>query len=288
MDAATIAHFAAQQENEITEHHIYAGLARRAKDEKNRDILDHIAQDELRHYTILRKYTNRDISPRRSAIVYYTAIARIFGLTFGLKLMERGEGDAQKIYGSFLAIMPEAASILHDEGEHERALIGTLREEKLKYIGSIVLGLNDALVELLGVLAGLTFAFQNPSLIAIAAIITGVAASFSMGASEYLSTKTERATRHPFTAALFTGGAYVITVCILVAPYLLIANPFVSMGVAVASSVAIIALFNFYISVAQDLSFVRRFGEMVVVSFGVAVLSFGIGSLVRIFFGIAV
>ncbi|HLB50911.1 MAG TPA: VIT1/CCC1 transporter family protein [Patescibacteria group bacterium] len=288
MDTATIAHFTTQQENEITEHHIYAGLARRAKDEKNRSILEHIAQDELRHYTILRKYTQRDIAPRKRAIFFYTAIVRLFGLTFGLKLMERGEGDAQKIYGSFLTLMPEAADILHDEGEHERALIGTLREEKLKYIGSIVLGLNDALVELLGVLAGLTFAFQNPSLIATAAIITGVAASFSMGASEYLSTKTERATRHPFTAALFTGSAYIITVCILVAPYLLIANPFVSMGIAVASAVVIIGLFNFYISVAQDLSFAKRFGEMIVVSFGVALFSFIIGSLVRTFFGITI
>ena len=48
-------------------------------------------------------------------------------------------------------------------------------EEKLKYIGAVVLGMNDALVELTGTLAGLTLALQNEKLVGVAGLITGVA-----------------------------------------------------------------------------------------------------------------
>ena len=41
---------------------------------------------------------------------------------------------------------------------NESALLQLLDEEKLRYTGSIVLGLNDVLVELTGALAGLTLA----------------------------------------------------------------------------------------------------------------------------------
>ena len=51
----------------------------------------------------------------------------------------------------------------------------------------MVLGLNDALVELTGTLAGLTFALANARLVALAGIITGIAATLSMAASNYLA-----------------------------------------------------------------------------------------------------
>ena len=53
----------------------------------------------------------------------------------------------------------------------EKALLEMLDEERLKYVGSMVLGLNDALVELTGSLAGFTFAMQNTKLIALSGLI---------------------------------------------------------------------------------------------------------------------
>ena len=70
--------------------------------------------------------------------------------------MEKGEEEAQVTYKKIAHEVPEAKSIIKDEDEHEAKLIALINEERLKYIGSIVLGLNDALVELTGVLAGLT------------------------------------------------------------------------------------------------------------------------------------
>jgi VIT1/CCC1 family predicted Fe2+/Mn2+ transporter len=46
-------------------------------------------------------------------------------------------------------------------------------------------------VELTGALSGLTLAFRNTRLIAMAGLITGIAASLSMAGSEYLATKSE-------------------------------------------------------------------------------------------------
>jgi VIT1/CCC1 family predicted Fe2+/Mn2+ transporter len=53
-------------------------------------------------------------------------------------------------------------------------------------------------------------------------------------------------------------------------------------------AILIIALFNFYSSVAQGHQFKRRFLEMVAISMGVAVVSFGVGLLVKEVFGVEV
>ena len=87
--------------------------------------------------------------------------------------------------------IPNLSKILKDEEEHEEELIKMIDEEKLQYVGSMVLGLNDALVEFTGSLAGWTFAMQNNKLILLAGIITGISATLSMASSEYLSAKNE-------------------------------------------------------------------------------------------------
>lgn len=212
---------------------------------------------------------------------------RIFGLTFGIKLLERSEGKAVKSYKELdesLALMDE---IIEDEERHEEELIAMIDEEKLNYMGSVVLGLNDALVELTGALAGYTFAFQNTRLIALTGLITGISASLSMAASEYLSTRQEGGD-DALKSALYTGSAYVFTVIFLILPFLLIPNPFISLAASLVVAVLIIFVFNYYISVAKDYDFKRRFGEMAAISLGVAGISFLIGVLVKQFIGIEV
>ena len=163
-----------------------------------------------------------------------------------------------------------------------------INEEKLKYVGSMVLGLNDALVELTGVLAGLTLALQNTRLIAMAGLITGVAASMSMAASEYLSTKSETNGKDPLRASLYTGSAYVLTVLFLIFPFLLLPDIYLALGFTVLNAIIVIFIFTFYISVVKDLSFKKRFLEMTVISLGIATLTFIIGFMIRIFLGISV
>jgi len=274
------------QKNEISEHQIYTKLARLLPTSENRVILERIAADELRHAQVWQTHTQQEVAPDWLKVWFYYLISRIFGLTFGVKLMERGEEGAQEHYTTLIAAVPEAKTIMQEEHAHEEELLNLLDEERLQYMGSVVLGLNDALVELTGALAGLTFALQQTKLVALTGSITGIAAAFSMAASEYLSTKSEDTSKNPIKASIYTGFAYILTVILLILPYLLFTNIYVCLGWTLLGAVGIIGVFNYYIAVAKDVTFTRRFLEMTGLSLGVAGLSFLVGLLLRSFFGI--
>ena len=274
------------QKNEITEYYVYKNIAKTLPDEENRKVVEEIGQDEKRHYDIWKGYTGKEVEPNRFQIWLYTTISKLFGFTFGFKLMELGEEKAQVNYEKIADDIPEARDVIRDEDEHENILLEMLDEETLIYAGSVVLGLNDALVELTGALAGLTLAFRNVNIIALSGLVTGIAASFSMAASEYLSTGSEKSEKNPVKAAVYTGVAYIVTVALLILPYLLLDNEYVCLAISLGTSVVIIAIFNFYISVAKDEPFGKRFFEMAGISLGVAALSFLIGFLIRQWLGV--
>lgn len=277
------------QQTEITEYHIYKRLAKRIKSGENAKVLDQIAEDELRHYNGWKKYTNEDVQPRWFFVWFYYLVSLVFGFTFGVKLMEMGEEKAQVNYEAVSQEIPEAKQYHDEEDAHEHQLLDMLDEERLQYAGSVVLGLNDALVELTGALAGLTLALQNGKLIALSGLITGIAASLSMAASEYLSTRSEDTKKHPVRAAIYTGIAYIITVALLVLPYLLMPeNFYLDLVLALTTAVVIIAVFNYYISVAKGESFRARVLEMAGLSLGVALFSFVIGYFIRLWLGIEI
>jgi VIT1/CCC1 family predicted Fe2+/Mn2+ transporter len=276
----------ASQKGEITEHIIYKKLARATKDSHNRELLLNISNDELRHYNFWKQFTGKEVKPQLVKVWFYYLVSRIFGLTFGVKLMEKGEGQAQINYRDIAESIPEAIKIAEEEDKHEAELIKIIEEERLHYVGAIILGLNDALVELSGSLAGFTLALQDSKLVAMVGLITGIAAALSMGSTSYLSSKSENTGRSPIKSALYTGIAYIFTVAILILPYLLISNVLIAMAVMVCNVIIVILIFNFYISVAQDLPFMKRFSEMAALSIGIAAVSFGIGFLMRQVFGI--
>lgn len=274
------------QKDEITSYHTYQRLAKAIKNEDNSQILNRIANEELNHYQVWKRYTKEEVKPNKVKITFFFWVSRIFGLTFGIKLMEKGEEKAQAAYAALPQDIPEVQEILADEEKHEGELLNMLDEESLKYAGSVVLGLNDALVELTGALAGFTLAFQNTSIIALAGLITGISASFSMAASEYLSTKSEESEQSPIKAAIYTGIAYLFTVIVLVLPFFLFESYLVAIAMTLVNAILVIAVFNYYISIAKDLSFKKRFLEMATISLGVAVFSFIIGNIIGRVLGI--
>jgi len=268
------------QRNEITEFHIYKRIGRRTSGE-NGKILEKIADDELRHYREWKELTGKEVKPNRWMIFFYSLMSRIFGLTFAVKMLERGEEGAEEAYGNVAESIPRAKHIAREEWEHEQKLIAMIDEERIGYIGSMVLGLNDALVELTGALAGLTLALQNTRMIGLAGLITGIAASLSMSASEYLSQKSESEGKDPLRASFYTGVAYIFTVVFLVMPYFIFQSYFLALGVTLGIGLIIILIFTYFVAVVKDLSYRKFLGEMVLISLGVAVISFGIGWLAR-------
>ena len=273
------------QRNEITEHYVYFELAKRLK--KNTKVLQKIADDELRHYQFWKKLTGEEVREDRARIRKYLFISKIFGLTFAIKMMEMNEGEAQEAYGKLRGIVKDVDAIISEEIEHEKKLMAMIREEKIEYVGSMVLGLNDALVELTGALSGLTFALQDTKLTGTVGLITGLAAAMSMASSEYLSRKSEKF-RKPGKAATYTGIAYFLTVVLLILPYFILSNYYIALAGTLIGGLFAILIFTFFVSVVQELSFKKLFAEMAALSFGIAVISFLIGVIIRTFFGVSI
>ena len=275
------------QQNELTESVIYEEIAKFAKGDTNKATLRRLSQEEKAHYEIWKSYTGIEMKPETMKVFKFKMLARILGFTFAVKLMENGEDHAQEEYARLASEVEESVMIRSQEEEHEAALLQMLDEERLQYVGSMVLGLNDALVELTGSLAGFTFAMQNTSLIALSGLIIGISATFSMASSEFLAARSEGRT-DAFKSCTYTGIAYLLTVVALVTPYLLLGNEYylVALACMLGIVILIIAGFTYYTSIAMDQPFKSRFMEMAGISISVAVLSFVVGILAKHFLGV--
>ncbi|MBF0570169.1 MAG: VIT1/CCC1 transporter family protein [Candidatus Omnitrophica bacterium] len=276
------------QKNEITEYVVYKQLARLVRNKAHADILERVSREELGHYNYFHKLSGQDVRPDRCKGFFYVVISRFFGLNFGLKLMERGEHLAQDVYERLSAAGAGISDIMKDEKQHERELLDLIDEDRLKYVSSVILGLNDALVELTATVAGFTLALQNTKLIGVVGLITGIAAAMSMGASEYLATKHEPEDKEPLKAGLYTGLSYIVVVLILVSPYFLLGNIFLCLSLTILLALLAILIFTYYISIAQGHPFKERFVEMAVLSLVIAAITFLIGLAVRHVFGVSI
>lgn len=275
------------QQNELTESVIYKKIAKFAKGEENKKTLERLGNEEHAHYEIWRGYTDVEMKPQKMKVLKYTLLAKILGFTFAVKLMERGEEMAQDKYSLLAEEVPESIHIREQEEEHEASLLEMLDEERLHYVGSMVLGLSDALVELAGSLAGFTFALQDTKLVALSGLIVGISATFSMASSEFLSAKSE-GRDDAFKSCTYTGIAYLLTVVALILPYIILSNAVAALVSMLVIIILIIAGFTYYTSVAQDLKFASRFFEMAGISVAVSVISFIVGIVAKQLFGIDV
>ncbi len=287
ISAATKKQILGFQQGELNESIIYERLAKLAPKGINAETMVKLGNQEKQHYLIWKKYTETELTPNWFKINWYLFTAKVLGYTFAIKRMENGEENAQVNYEKLFAECPEAKQVIEDENKHEQALIGLIDEERLKYVGSMVLGMNDALVELTGTLAGLTLAMQNTRLIALSGLITGISATLSMASSEYLSSKSEGKS-DCLKSSIYTGITYLVTVVLEIIPFLVFApeHYLYALGSLIIIVILIIAMFSYYISVVQDIKFSKRFGEMATISLSVAALSFIIGLLVKKFLGV--
>lgn len=274
------------QRKEITEYHVYLRLAAYSKDEKARKILTEIFEQEKSHYDILKSFTGENVKPSKFMIFLYVLIAKIFGLNFSLQLMERGERISSSFYES-IPKSSESLRMMEQEREHEKKLISLIDDKRIAHMGAFVLGLNDALVELTGALAGLTLALNNTRLIALVGLITGIAASLSMAVSSYLAAKEDEKKEALSTGAI-TGLAYIFTVLVLIFPYFVFGQALFALVFTLALAIAIVALFTFYAAVAKRAKFAPRFARMALISLSVAVINFGIGFVIKKYLGVEV
>jgi len=278
-----------QQQNEIDDFTIYSMLSLSDKNKANQTIFRKIAKEEQGHYTYLKTYTHQELQPRRYVVLFYLFLSKIVGISFTLKFLEGREEGAKAFYKELILTDPKAQEIYEQEIHHEIELIDMLHDKKLLYAGAIVLGMNDALVELTGTLSGIALAFDKSVVVGVTGLIMGIAASLSMAGSAYLESKENVGDDvNPLTYSLYTGVSYILTTAILVAPFFIFEKISIAIIWMFGSALVAIFLYNFYISVAKDLSFWKRVREMSYITFGVALISFGIGYVVKHYFGIEI
>ena len=277
------------QREEETGALVYAFMAKREKDVSNQAILSRMSSDEKNHAAYWYGISRKAVKADRFKVFRLKCLSLILGYTFVLKRIAADETMAVAGYEKLKAAIPDVQQVQEDEKRHESELITLLNEERLQYVGAMVLGLNDALVELTGTIAGLSFALQNTRMVALSGIITGVSATLSMAASNYLA---ERADGNPnaLKSSIYTGVAYLITVALLVLPYLIFPNGLWPLALVMMILVVVLVIlgFNYYISVAKGLPFRKRFVEMVSISMGVAIIAFVIGLLAKALLGVDV
>ena len=276
------------QKTEITEHYIYDRLSQSVKGERNREILQRISRDELKHHNLCNYYTCIEVKPNRFKIWLYYAISRIFGITFGLKLMERNEDRAHTAYQQLAKAIPEVENVILDEERHGNELINMIDDERLEYSSDIVRGLNVALVEITGALAGFTFALQDEKLVLTAGLIIGITVSLSTTGTEYIATKSSTSVKNPLKSAFYAWLANIVAIAFLLLPYLIFGNIYLALGLMIFDAVIVIFILTFYLSVARDISTTKMFLETTAISLGIAALAFGIGFLAREFLHIHV
>ena len=277
------------QKNEITESIIYDKLSKIIKTENEKQIFKDLSLSELWHYNLWKSYTQTDVEPNNLKVWYFVFITRFLWLSFGIKLMENWEWTSQVNYKELINEIPEMSDVIKAEEEHEAKLIWLINDNKLKYLSSIVLWLNDALVEITWALAWLSMTLQNPKIVWISGLIIGISAAISMASSEYLSSKSEDNDEiSPKKAAVYTWIAYIFTVIALVLPFLFNLGIYLALALSLGIAILIIALFNYYISVAKNESFKARFLEMAWISIWVAIFSFLLWLVVNNVFWISI
>ena len=277
------------QKDEETAALVYAFIAKKEKNKENAALLFKMSTDEKTHAAYWQSISRQKVKPDRWKVFRLKLQALLLGYTFVIKSLINDETGAIDVYADLKAEIPDAEGVQSDEMRHETELSDMLDEERLQYVGAMVLGLNDALVELTGTIAGLSFALQNTRIVALSGIITGISATLSMAASNYLAERAE-GNENALKSSIYTGVAYLITVALLVTPYLLLPDSLwaVALGLMICVVVLVILAFNYYISVAKTLPFRRRFTEMVSISLGVAVVAFLIGLLAKALLGVEI
>ncbi len=279
--------------NEYLDYVTYQELAKVESVPEFKKILEQLIQHELDDYRFWLQFSSRKkftVSPVR--IFFLKVMRRLLGLTFTAKFIEGNEKKAIRNYTEFLATAQEPTrtriqTIIEHERWHEREMINQVKEERVEFIGSIILGLNDGLIELTGALVGFSFALLNTWLAALAGLITGIAAALSMASSAYLQARYDKG-KSPRKAALYTGFSYITVVVLLVLPFLTISNLWGALGVMFAIAFLVIGFTSYYTSVLFERNFKRQLGEMMLLSIGVGFITFLIGSAFRAFSGVQI
>jgi VIT1/CCC1 family predicted Fe2+/Mn2+ transporter len=272
---------------ELFNVHFYSWLAAQVRVPALKEILQAFAEEERRHYDFWRSYVGEETGYSRFRLWWYKILVWLLGPTFVIKLLERGEHKTIESYKRLAESLPASQreallALVEDEEKHEEAFMAAIgqSEPRVRYVGFIVLGLSDAIIEVTGVHAGFLGVSHRPLVAGIAGLIVGFAASISMASAAYLQAK-QNDSVSALRSALYTGVSYLLAVVALALPYFFTQKMAWAFWLSVGVAIGLIMAFVYYSCVLFERNFRAEVIESVAVLGGTTALSYGFGELLR-------
>jgi len=270
------------QRREITEHFIYQKIANSTKDKRDKKLLNIISRDELTHYIFWKKKSHRDLKPNFFEVYFTLFFAKILGYVFILRFFINNEKKAQTGYHRLINIYPHINDLLKDEKKHERHITTILNKHHLRYLDSVFVGLDDAVIELLGLLIGLIIVLNDKSVILLIGTIITLSTAVRAGASQYFEMEVEaRGHKKPIIAFFYSFLGFFIAATLLLFPFLIFSNIYFSAMLMLFNSFILILFFSYYFSVLKNLSFRKKCRDIMIITYGVALLTFAVSLLIK-------
>jgi len=151
-----------------------------------------------------REVSVEGVKVSRLKVSFWVLLFRILGLGLTFKILESSERKAIEMYSEILDSEELSSEerealkkVLEDELIHEH----TFAEEEsrfkefINHVRDAVLGMNDGLVEVLSVSAGLAGAYGDPLYVALGGLIVGVGGALSMGIGAFTSVRAQKQVR---------------------------------------------------------------------------------------------
>ncbi len=269
---------------------LYEMILKDLKDRKKRKIVEQLYEKEKRDLEALLSLS-KGYKPRvsRAKLFLYYLLYKIFGLTFVVRFAESDEEKVLREYRNLLNEEDEREKrtllkqLIRSTRRYEYMLRKRIKDERLKYLSFIALGITDGVISLIGTQAGFLGATENSLYVAISTLIVGIATSISMGAATYLQAKEMRNGVTPLKAALSSLQTYVVVTLMLVIPFLFISNPYTAFAISFLFSLFILAIFTYYTSVVNERDFLEQLKENLAVVLMALFLGFLLGKAVSIF-----
>ncbi|MEM0505669.1 MAG: ferritin family protein [Thermosphaera sp.] len=277
--------------DEYESHLIYQALSRAPLiGGKTRSVLARASAEEHSHYLFWRSIVG-ECRSRLSGVktLVYLVLLLAFGLTVVMKIIESKEKDASSLYRRISEERPDlrdmVAKMIEQEERHEEEFIQSIGENRVKYIGSITLGLSDALIELTGVYTGALGVLNDTLTAGLMGGLAGLTASISMGVASFNQARQE-GRLNPLASALYTLVAYLAVTIALAAPYFILKDISMAFSTMLLVSIGITAYLSVYTAVLHGKSFAKEFALTLTLVLGIAFLLYFLGSLARSLFGI--
>ncbi len=301
--------------DEISDYMLYDSAAKHESDRELKKLILKLRDTEHKHAKIWASLLGiKDIDEvhvpftLRLKVFSYMMARKAFGIAFVTKLLERNEMEGLEDYKNLVkgekfskATLEKIRYIMKDEEEHESIMLQQAQKHEavLNYTKSIVFGLNDGLVEILAVVAGIAMVATNAFTVALTGMIVGVSGTLSMAAGAYISSKSEKvveeslrsglkARTRPSREAYYTGVFYFLGALVATSPFILGTSSYFGIAESVLFVAIVLSAASALIAVISDTSIRSRILEMLAISLGTAFVTALVGFLVRTVFGIAI